>query len=588
MSQPSWTSIKEVIQTVCQEQKPDVGLSRLLEGVAHLTGAHVARFALLSLRNSGFTVEYQYPNAHPAGETIPFASIEQARTNSCPVVNAIAFQRVERWDKRQQSKSDILMPSTTAALVVPILRNGSSLGALILENTSGIAFLEKDLQTAETAVAIAIILLEKRASLDLLKAVQQPIDFYQPLDRFLDDLLVLISEASGMKYIAIRELQPDGVSLRCVAHFGFGDAERSLFDFTPVSDASSFAKAIGGETVIETDVRAPHLDYIRENPLFRPIKSFVVVPVRVGTSVFGTLSFAAECPYSYSELEIAGFITIANSIGVSISNYRNAESVHEIFVQNARVAISFTALEVAQAARHEARGSLDNCQLILAKLLARSSKFPKEEREVVHGTAEELETSLLAVVGAIDKIRNASKLPEMQLHTVKLQQLWNEAIATVAGKISKENVRAHVEGSGEISAYPEALRLAFLNLLLNSLDAFHELGKKSGRRIVITIDEQSAAAQQVRIRYHDNASGIDPTRLKVPADLAKKRLAVRDLIFELGVTSKSSGSGYGLFLVRRILATHKASIDLVDYKGGVTFDILLPKNQTLAAQAHSL
>jgi len=544
---------------------------------------------LLSLKNSEFHFEFSEPTAAPVSESaISFTGLEAAAFGGCPVLSALTSQKIVRWNVTPASKANLLLTRSKSAVVVPILRNGSCLGALVLEDDASKAFHEKDVQTAETAVAIAITLLEKRASLELLKAVQRPIDFYQPLDRFLDDVLLLISDASGMKYIAIRELQPDGVALKCVAHFGFGDVDQALFDFSPVSANKSFSAALTGATVVETHVNSPHLEYIRQNPIFHPIKSFAVVPIKVGTATFGTLSFAAECPYNYSELELAGFVTIANSIGVSINNYRNAESVHEIFVQNARVAISFTALEVAQSARHEARGSLDNCQLMLAKLIAKSQKFTKEDREVVNASIEEIEPSLQAVVEAIDKIRDASRIPEMQLEPIPLRQLWTEAIATVAGRVAKEGVRTSVEGSAEISGYADALRLAFLNLLLNSLDAFHEFGKKSGRKISITIDGQSSSAQHVRIRYHDNASGIDPTRLKMPGDLVKKRLPIRDAIFELGVTSKASGSGYGLFLVRRILSTHKASIDLVDYKGGVTFDIILPKNQTLAAQASAI
>jgi nitrogen fixation/metabolism regulation signal transduction histidine kinase len=163
---------------------------------------------------------------------------------------------------------------------------------------------------------------------------------------------------------------------------------------------------------------------------------------------------------------------------------------------------------------------------------------------------------------------------------ISLKKVINEAAALVSGKISKERGNVRVEGKDvDLDAYPERLRHAFINLFLNSLDAFEARRKESNRTIAIQIDPGSANAEDLQVRYVDNATGIDPARLKVPAGVADGS-SVSDLIFQPGVTSKETGSGHGLFLVRRIIGEHKGSIDLIDYRNGIVFDLRIPKRFT--------
>jgi signal transduction histidine kinase len=583
-----WRSIKEVIQDVSQEQWPDAGIQRLLYGVVAVTGASAGKLYLLSLRDSCYRAEFEALRENSAGKVDFPNEVALSELEVMSVIHpVIAGLRSDHalFLPASPGERGSEPASTSSLMSVPVMRNGSSLGTLFLEGAVGKQFDERDMHTAETAVAIVIMLLEKRTSLALMTNVVQEIDFSQPIRGFLDDLLTLVWAASGMKYVALREHQPGEKTLRCLNALGFSESEPTEFSLTPIEDYPTFYRAIVELTTqAEPSMDAPHLANLKRRQELQPIKSFVVSPIRVGKTVFGTLSFGADCEYNYSPLELAGFETIANSIGVAIANYRNAEHVHEVFAQTAKVAISFTALEVAQSARHEARGSLDNAQSFAALLLTKIPLVKGEVRDTLTKVITDLGKSLSAINSALDKVRDASLLPKMEMRVVSLRQLWQEAIVIVAGKMTSENVRHDITGDAEVSAYPDVLCLAFLNLILNSLDAFHEFAKKSGRKITINIDARAEEAQHLKIRYHDNASGIEPSRLKLPEGV-KRSQPVKDLIFELGVSSKEQGSGYGLYLVRRILDMHGGSIDLVDFRGGVTFDLTLPKNQSLAAQA---
>lgn len=100
---------------------------------------------------------------------------------------------------------------------------------------------------------------------------------------------------------------------------------------------------------------------------------------------------------------------------------------------------------------------------------------------------------------------------------------------------------------------------ALENVVKNALDAL--AGR--GGRITLYAREIGGRHPQVSLRIRDSGPGVDP--------------AVRDRIFEPGVTTKSGGWGVGLALSRRIVeGVHKGRIVLLDSAEGTTFQIRLP------------
>jgi nitrogen-specific signal transduction histidine kinase len=129
----------------------------------------------------------------------------------------------------------------------------------------------------------------------------------------------------------------------------------------------------------------------------------------------------------------------------------------------------------------------------------------------------------------------------------------------------------------DVIAQPDWLRQVFLNLMLNSVDAFKQ-AKKANRYIDLVVAKPSERQQDIQMTYKDNATGINPQSLSVPEDLTDRPF--QQQLFEPGVTSKKAGSGFGLWLVRRSLDDHHGSIDLTDHRNGVAFSIHLPKPET--------
>jgi signal transduction histidine kinase len=98
---------------------------------------------------------------------------------------------------------------------------------------------------------------------------------------------------------------------------------------------------------------------------------------------------------------------------------------------------------------------------------------------------------------------------------------------------------------------------AFENVVKNALDAL------AGRGGKITIYARDIGGKWVSVRIRDTGPGVDP--------------AVRDRIFEPGVSTKAGGWGVGLALSRRIVeGVHRGRIELLETQEGTTFQIRLP------------
>lgn len=105
------------------------------------------------------------------------------------------------------------------------------------------------------------------------------------------------------------------------------------------------------------------------------------------------------------------------------------------------------------------------------------------------------------------------------------------------------------------------IRQVIINLLLNALHAVNADNHKGPEKKVIMATEQ--AGDKVIIRVSDNGPGIKPSQ--------------REKLFEPFYTTKTQGSGLGLYLCRRIAEQHNGNISITDnIKGLTTFEVTLP------------
>lgn len=134
-----------------------------------------------------------------------------------------------------------------------------------------------------------------------------------------------------------------------------------------------------------------------------------------------------------------------------------------------------------------------------------------------------------------------------------LKELIDEVVQNVSGKLADKNftVINNLE-SVEIVGDSDKLHQVFLNLILNS----YESAENEGRLNI----EASIENGVISIDLEDNGKGI-------PEEMQNK-------IFEPFYTTKSSGTGLGLAVAKKIIELHKGCIELKSTgQNGTTFNI---------------
>jgi PAS domain S-box-containing protein len=126
------------------------------------------------------------------------------------------------------------------------------------------------------------------------------------------------------------------------------------------------------------------------------------------------------------------------------------------------------------------------------------------------------------------------------LAQVSLRGLLDETISLLREDPSLKDLEFHVDAAARLPADPEQLKLALLNLLMNSAQAMQGRGR-------IDISTRSDVGW-VELRIADQGPGI-------PAN-------VREHLFEPFFTTKHRGTGLGLATAKRILESHGGSLEL--------------------------
>ncbi|MFH1765774.1 MAG: ATP-binding protein [Gemmatimonadota bacterium] len=220
--------------------------------------------------------------------------------------------------------------------------------------------------------------------------------------------------------------------------------------------------------------------------------------------------------------------------------------------------------EFASQISHEIRNPLTSLKLNLQTLrrAAASGRIPEDQVQAVDTCLQEIHRLDRVVKGVLTlgRPRTSDHVP-CSVHAALAAAL--EVVRPQAGER-----RVLLEGDftatrHQVSGDAERLEAAFLNLLLNGLDAVGD-----GGRIRVTTDNPSldrGAGCMISVRIADDGPGVPPE--------------ARDRVFRPFFSSKSEGSGFGLPLALRTVEEHRGRLSLDEDRcplGGATFIVELP------------
>jgi two-component system, sporulation sensor kinase E len=216
---------------------------------------------------------------------------------------------------------------------------------------------------------------------------------------------------------------------------------------------------------------------------------------------------------------------------------------------------------LVQTLAHEVRNPLNNINLSLEQLHHEVSQVDDAEIYI-----EIIQRNSKRISDIITELLNSSRPAEMSLQSKPLQVILDESIAAALDRITLQKVKLLINYSGQpayVKADPEKLKLAFLNVIINAVEAMEE------DKGVLSISIESDKENHV-VKIKDNGSGI-----------AEENLSK---LFEPYFTSKRNGLGLGLAATLNILQAHKGRIEVSsELNKGSQFTITFPAAQTQMA-----
>lgn len=215
---------------------------------------------------------------------------------------------------------------------------------------------------------------------------------------------------------------------------------------------------------------------------------------------------------------------------------------------------------MAAQVAHEVRNPLGSITLnldLIAKEVekfADSSRYPVQEARVL---VKDMREEVLRIQRVIEEYLRFARLPKMRPQRLILDEFLSQKLAFMESTFKNAGVRLRTElhaGRTSVSADPEQLWQAILNLLQNGLEAMPGGG-------TLTVSTQPENGQLV-LRVADSGSGMNEEQLKQ--------------VFAPFFTTKPRGTGLGLPLTQRVLQEHGALIECGSVLGeGTTFTIHL-------------
>jgi PAS domain S-box-containing protein len=205
---------------------------------------------------------------------------------------------------------------------------------------------------------------------------------------------------------------------------------------------------------------------------------------------------------------------------------------------------------------HEVRNPLNNINMSVEQLMQSTDGSSTEETPLF---LDIIQRNSKRIGDIITELLDTSRPTELVFDRVTLQSVMDESIAEALDRITLQHVNMQIKYSNipcYILANKEKLKIAFLNIIINAIEAVESITGE----LSISIDTNR---ENHIVTIKDNGCGIPEENIS--------------RLFEPYFTSKRNGMGLGLAATLNILQSHKSTIDVTSVvKQGTTFTITFP------------
>ncbi len=309
---------------------------------------------------------------------------------------------------------------------------------------------------------------------------------------------------------------------------------------------------------VQTSSRYQNVDVARAEGLV----SLLGVPLVFGGQSIGTLSVYTGESHLFSNEEIRILSALADLSAIAIGKarlYERLVDVEELMRQHEKLtALGLLAAEVA----HEIRNPLT-----VMKMLYHSLDLKFHDNDPRARDAQIMGEQMEHLNRIVEQVLDFAHPSEPQMVPVNVNALIEELGLLTRHKLTQQNIRFLRRLAPDlppVTADATQLEQAFLNLILNAVEAMPDGGRLTIASRALRRPPDNSQPTHIAIEFRDTGPGMTAEQ---------RKRAFTSLLN----TTKRNGTGLGLAIVARIVEAHRGEVAVrSSSRRGTTIRVILP------------
>ncbi|MEM1057870.1 MAG: GAF domain-containing protein [Verrucomicrobiota bacterium] len=469
-------------------------------------------------------------------------------------------------DVKRESRYISVNPEVRSEIALPLEIRGQVVGVLNIDSKEPNAFSPADEHRLVTFASDAAEWLSYAWEIDQLRIKGQQLGTLvdmghlivaeNNLDEVLDQITKAANRLMATRLCSLMLVSQDGRELVLRAHHGAGDTYRNRpnlpLDNSLVGVVVKRNKPMSVLNVREHQ-RYRHMEVARREGLV----SLLAVPLEFNGNVLGVLAVYTQMLHRFSNEEIRTLTTLSKLSAVAIEKARLLQRIMEMEEQlrtSERLnALGLLAAEVA----HEIRNPLTVMQMLFHAMVDNLQLEGDSRRD-----AQVIAEKMKQMNRIVDQVLGFARSSEPSKEPVELGSLFEDIAVLTRHKLQRQDIKLR----RRISAATPSIRVdrsqveqALLNVILNAVEAMPD----GGTIRLLTEQRKIEGRHYLALKVRDTGPGMTPEKLEE--------------IFAPFLTTKETGTGIGLAIVRKIVENHQGKVEVKSALGkGTTFALLFP------------
>ena len=479
---------------------------------------------------------------------------------------ATTGQPVRSGDVRTERRYVSINAKVRSEMAVPVEMRGQVVGLLNVDSTNVDAFSATDearlidmaseaAQWLELAWEIDQLRLKSRHLTSLVDTAQIILSETNP-DEILEQITQQTFRLMKTRLCSVFLLGDDGSELILRACHGGSELYRGKPNLrTEDSLLGSVVHRHKPITVVDVGKEKGYIqtDIARKERLV----SMLAVPLIFAEKAIGVLAVYTQQRHRFSNDEVKILGTLGDLSAVAIEKGRLLARVvdmeEKLRASERLSALGLLAAEIA----HEIRNPLTVVQMLFHALVESIVLDDKSMRD-----AKLISEKMRQMNRILDQVLSFARSSEPTKESVHAQQLFDDVFLLTRHKLQQAGIDVRSSAPAELPLFRadrEQVEQVLLNLILNAAQAMPEGGTL---RLSATVEEFEGEPH-IALAVRDNGAGMSPAQI--------------DNLFAPFLTTKDTGTGIGLAIVKKIMENHQSKVQVESKLGqGTKFKLLFP------------